>query len=127
MDQVKPARLSELFVLIAIYAAVLLATVALVFLAPVPSPWRSLVVLVPLGPAALVVRWEVRAFGQLDEMQLRHQIEALAWTFAISAALMLAYILLEAVGWPRLPMWVVFTATMLVRVACAWTQWLRYR
>ncbi len=127
MDEAKPAALSELFVLIGIYAAVLFAVVALVFYGPVPAPWRSLVVLIPLLPAAAIVRWEVRAFARLDEMQLRNQIVALGWTLAITAALMVAYILLEAVGWPRPPMWVIFTAMMLIRAGCSVTQALRYR
>ena len=127
MDQVKPARLSGLFAWIAIYAVTLIATVALVFLLPVPPPWRSIVVLVPLLPALGIVRWETRAFAQLDEMQLRNQVTGFAWAFAITAIAMTAYILLDAVGWPRPPMWVIFTAMMLVQVACSWTQYLRYR
>ncbi|HEX5183469.1 MAG TPA: hypothetical protein VFW19_09995 [Allosphingosinicella sp.] len=127
MVQAKPATLGALLALIFIYMAVLVGTVALVFLAPVPPPWRSIVVLIPLLPAAAIVRWELRAFARLDEMQLRNQIVALGWTFAISAALMMTYILLEAVGWPRLPMWVIFMAMMLIRVACSWVQWLRYK
>ncbi|HEY1604582.1 MAG TPA: hypothetical protein VGF77_03185 [Allosphingosinicella sp.] len=127
MDQARSATLGALLALLGIYGAVLAGTVALVFLAPVPPPWRSLVILVPLLPVAAIARWEVRAFARLDEMQLRNQIVALGWTFAISAALMMTYILLEAVGWPRLPMWAIFMSMILIRVACSWVQWLRYR
>ena len=127
MDQARPATLNELLVLLGIYVVVLGAVVVAVFFGPVPAPWRSLVVLIPLLPAAAIVRWEVRAFSRLDEMQLRNQIAALAWTFAISAALMMAYILLEAVGWPRLPMWAIFMAMMLIRAGCSVVQSLRYR
>lgn len=127
MDRTKPASMGELFLLIAIYAAVLFAVVGLIFFAPVPPPWRSFVVLIPLLPAAAIVRWEVRAFARLDEMQLRNQMVALVWTFAITAALMVAYILLEAVGWPRPPMWVIFTLMMLIRAGCSVTQSFRYQ
>ena len=127
MGRAKPAALGELFVLLVIYIAVLVGVVLLVFLAPVPPPWRSLVILIPLLPAAALVRWEVRAFARLDEMQLRNQVVAFVWTFALSAALMMAYILLEAVGWPRLPMWAIFMAMMLIRSGCSLTQWYRYR
>ena len=127
MNRVKPAGSGELFVLLGIYIAVMIAAVALVFVARVPAPWRSLVILVPLLPAVAIVRWEVRALSALDEMLLRNQIVALVWTFAISATLMAAYALLEAVGWPRLPMWVVFMTMMLIRSGCSLTQWRRYR
>ncbi len=127
MQTAKPADMNELFVWLGLYIVVLLAVVALVFFAPVPPPWRSLVVLIPLLPAAAIVRWEVRAFSRLDEMQLRNQAFAFVWTFGISAALMMAYILLEAVGWPRLPMWAIFTGMMLVWSSCSIVQWLRYR
>ena len=127
MDRAKFPALGELLLLLGIYFVVLAAVIALVFFGPVPSPWRSLVVLIPLLPAAALVRWEVRAFSRLDEMQLRNQIVALVWTFAISAALMAAYILLEAVGWPRLPMWATFMAMMLIRAGCSVVQSLRYR
>ena len=127
MQPAKPARLSELLVLLGLYVIVLFATVEAVFLVPVPPPWRSLVVLIPLLPGAAIVRWETRAFAQLDEMQLRNQIVALAWTFAITGVLMAAYILLEAVGWPRPPMWIVFMTMIGIRVACSCIQQLRYR
>lgn len=127
MGRAKPAALGELFVLLVIYIAVLVGVVLLVFLAPVPPPWRSLVILIPLLPAAALVRWEVRAFARLDEMQLRNQVVAFVWTFALSAALMMAHILLEAVGWPRLPMWAIFMAMMLIRSGCSLTQSYRYR
>jgi hypothetical protein len=119
--------LNGLFALLAIYAIALFAALGAVFLIPVPAPWRSLVVLIPLLPAAALVRWETRALVQLDEMHLRNQIVAIAWAFAITAMLMVAYILLEAVGWPRLPMWIVFLAMMLIRSACSLFQWYRYR
>ena len=127
MQGVRTTGLSEMFVWLALYAVALFATLAAVFLIPVPAPWRSLVVLVPLLPAAGLVRWETRALVRLDEMQLRNQILALAWTFAITAMLMVAYILLEAVGWPRPPMWILFLVMMLIRSACSLLQWFRYR
>lgn len=127
MNQAKPATLSELLLWLGVYAVVLVGTVALIFMLPVPPPWRSLLVLVPLLPGAAIVRWETRALRRLDEMQLRNQIVALASTFAITGVLMAAYALLEAVGWPRLPMWVIFMAMMLIRSACSLTQHFRYQ
>jgi hypothetical protein len=123
----KAVTASEMFVWLGLYVVVLLAAVAVVFLAKVPRPWPSLVMLVPLLPALGLIRWEARALRQLDEMQLHNQIAALAATFAISGVLMAAYALLEAVGWPRLPMWGIFLAMMLIRSACSLTQHFRYR
>ena len=126
MRETKTATPKELVLWLGVYAITLFAVAAAVFLIPVPPPWRSLVVLIPLLPGAGLVRWETRAFAQLDEMQLRNQLVALAWTFGITAVLMAAYILLEAVGWPRPPMWIVFTTMMLIRSACSLVQWRRY-
>jgi hypothetical protein len=116
-----------MFIWLGLYLVVLLAVVAVVFLTPVPAPWRSLVILIPLLPGLGLVRWETRYFARLDEMLLRNQLVALAWTFGITGMLMAAYILLEAVGWPRPPMWIIFMAMMCIRSACSVVQALRYR
>ena len=50
-----------------------------------------------------------------------------AWAFGILQVLMLAWALLETVGWQPLPMWVIFAVSQAVWVACIWTQLLRYR
>jgi hypothetical protein len=50
-----------------------------------------------------------------------------AWAFGAALFLMVAYALLEVVGWPRLPMYVPLILLSLIWTGCIWTQWFRYR
>ena len=109
------------------FFATLALAVILAFKVPGLAPWRSLVILLPLIPALGILRFTLRQFRRGDEMLRRHQLVAVAWAFGIVLVLMLAWTLLEAVGWPRLPMWVTFSIAQAVWVACIWKQLLRYR
>ena len=109
------------------YAAVLVVAVLAAFYLPTLAEWRSLLILLPLIPAAGLLRNTVRQFRLLDEMQLRHQLEGVAWAFGIVLFLMVAYALLEAVGWPRLPMWIALIALSSIWSVCTAVQHIRYR
>src|SRR5258708_29503693 len=110
-----------------VYAIVLILAVAVAFGVPSLGAWRTPIILLPLIPACGILRFTVRQFKRGDEMIQRHQLIAVAWTFGILQVLMVTYALLEAVGWPRLPMWLIFSAGQAIWVACIWTQVLRYR
>jgi hypothetical protein len=71
------------------------------------SPWRFVVVLLPL-PAVAAVVWALwRYVVESDEMQARIQLEALAVGVAIAVLLGFGYGQLESVGAPHLPwIWV---------------------
>lgn len=109
------------------YLAVLAAAVLVVFQVDGLGAWRSAIILVPLIPGAGLLHSTVRQFRKMDEMQVRKQLEAVAWTFGAALFLMVAYALLEGVGWPRLPIYVPLIAVTLIWTVCIWTQWLRYR
>lgn len=109
------------------FGAVLALAVFLVFQVPALGAWRSVIILLPLIPALGIFRFTLQQFGRGDEMLRRHQLVAVAWAFGALQLMMLAWALLEAVGWPHLPMWIIFAAGQAVWIVCIWTQLLRYR
>ena len=110
-----------------LYLATLAAAVLLVLRMPQLGPWRTPIILLPLLPAIGILRFTLRQFRRGDEMQRRNQLIAVAAAFGITLVLMIAYTLLEAIGWPRLPMWVDVVAMQAIWTVCIWTQILRYR
>lgn len=110
-----------------VYAVVLGLAVVTVFAMPELGNWRSAIMLLPLVPAIGLLHRTVRQFARMDEMQLRHQLEAIAWAFGAAVMLMVSYALLEVVGWPRLPMWVPLVVLQAVWIVCIWVQRLRFR
>jgi ethanolamine transporter EutH len=83
--------------------------------------------LLPLIPAFGILAWQVRMFRKMDEMQARHQLLAVVWAFAGTAAFSIAYALLEVVGWPRLPMFAIWMLMLSLWILSSWTQRIRYR
>lgn len=109
------------------FFALLAAALALVLGMPSLGAWRSAIILLPLIPAFGILRFTIHQFERGDEMIRRHQLIAVAWAFGIMIMLMIGYSLLEAIGWPRLPMWASLCAAQGIWIACIWTQVLRYR
>ena len=109
------------------YVAVLVAALAAVFSFPGLGAWRTPIILLPMIPAFGILRFAMRQFQRGDEMQRRHQLIAAAWALGIVLVLMISYALLEAIGWPRLPMWGILCVTQAIWIACIWTQVLRFR
>lgn len=109
------------------YSAVLAVAVFVAFKVDGSGGWRSAIMLVPLIPAAGLLRSTVRQFRRMDEMLVRKQLEAVAWAFGAALFLMVAYALLEAVGWPRLPMWIALIALSSIWSICTAVQHIRYR
>jgi hypothetical protein len=66
------------------------------------APWRYLVALLPVLPAAMVVLLIVRRLAQLDELQRRIQTEAFGFSLAATALITFAYGFLEGAGMPHL-------------------------
>jgi hypothetical protein len=66
------------------------------------APWRYLVAVLPVLPAAIVVLLIVRRVARLDELQRRIQTEAFGFSLGATALITFAYGFLEGVGMPRL-------------------------
>jgi 1,4-dihydroxy-2-naphthoate octaprenyltransferase len=109
------------------YAAVLAVAVLVVFTVPGLGPWSTVIILLPLLPALGILRFVMRQMERTDEMFRRNQLVAAAWTLGILLVAMIAWTLLEVIGWPLLPMWVNLCVAQGVWIACIWTQILRYR
>lgn len=92
---------------LAAYAAMLALSIWAV--GPDPEgPLDSLVLLLPMAPAAAMCWVVLRQLRRIDELQRRMQLEALAIAFAGTALLTFSYGFLEIAGWPRLSMFVVW-------------------
>lgn len=71
------------------------------------SPWRYLLALLPVLPAAYVLRAYIRFLGRLDELQQRIQLSAIAFAAGTTGMLTFAYGFLELAGFPHIPaIWV---------------------
>lgn len=95
---------------------VLLAVTIVGLNADVGQPLRSVVALLPMLPLALVPVAVVRLLRDLDELQRRIQLEALAVAFAAGSLLTLAYGFLQLAGAPALSwgfVWPVYGASWL--------------
>jgi hypothetical protein len=66
------------------------------------APWRYIVAVLPVFPAALVLSIFVRALTHLDEMQKRIQMQAFGFSLGATALLTFGYGFLEGVGLPHL-------------------------
>lgn len=62
------------------------------------SPWRYLVVLVPMIPGSIMALMLVRAIGKFDEMEKRIIIEAAAFSFVFTFLFTTSMSFLETVG-----------------------------
>ena len=110
-----------------LYLATLGVALAVALGMPGLGAWRVPIILAPLLPALGILSFVLRQFRGADEMQRRNQLIAVAAAFGITLFLMVAYSLLEAIGWPRLPMWANLIALHVIWTSCIWTQVLRYR
>jgi hypothetical protein len=65
------------------------------------SPWRIPVALAPVVPALFGLFAFLRFLGQMDELQRRIQLDAIAFGFGMTAVLTFAYGFLENAGFPH--------------------------
>jgi hypothetical protein len=72
------------------------------------SPWRFPAALLPMFPITLGLLAFLRFFGEMDELQKRIQLYALAFSFGATGLLTFSYGLLQNAGLPQVPFIAVF-------------------
>jgi hypothetical protein len=105
--QARNAYLKELSGALALYVVVLCSAIY-VARSMEGSLIRTILLLSPMVPIALVVWVIARAFRRMDEYVRLQSLEAVAISAAVTAGLSLTYGFLENVGFPRLSMFVVW-------------------
>jgi hypothetical protein len=98
----------ELWTALAVYGAMLIGSIQLLTHMDVARPWRDLIALSPILPAAATAWVVLRELRRMDELQRRIQLEALGFSFAGTAILTFSYGFLEGLGYPRLSMFTVW-------------------
>ncbi len=98
----------ELATTLVVYGLMLTGSIELLQHVSVASPWRDVVALCPMIPAAAVAWIVLRELRRMDELQRRIQLEALGFSFAGTAILTFSYGFLEGLGYPRLSMFTVW-------------------
>ena len=98
----------ELVTTLVVYGATLVGSIELLTHGDVARPWRDLVALSPMLPAAATAWIVLRELRRMDELQRRIQLEALGFSFAGTAILTFSYGFLEGLGYPRLSMFSVW-------------------
>ena len=66
------------------------------------APWRYVVAVLPVVPAALTLTIFVRALSRLDELQKRIQMQAFGFSLGATALLTFGYGFMEGAGMPHL-------------------------
>ena len=100
MNKTTQTRLIQFTGIIIFYAAMLLLSVRLMRILP-ESPWRFPIALLPMLPIGLGLLTFLRLFGDMDELQKRIHLDALAFSFGIIGPLTFSYGLLQNVGLPQ--------------------------
>jgi len=100
--------LKELAATLLVYGAMLFGSIELLTHVQVARPWRDLVALSPMLPAAATAWVILRELRRMDELQRRIQLEALGFSFAGTAILTFSYGFLEGLGYPKLSMFSVW-------------------
>ena len=114
--------LKELTTALVVYGAMLIGSIELLTHVDVARPWRDLVALSPMLPAAAMAWVILRELRRMDELQRRIQLEALGFSFAGTAILTFSYGFLEGLGYPKLSMftvWPILAALWIVGLVLA--------
>ena len=98
----------EMVTTFVVYGVVLVGSIELLTHVDVARPWRDLIALSPMLPAAATAWVVLRELRRMDELQRRIQLEALGFSFAGTAILTFSYGFLEGLGYPRLSMFAVW-------------------
>ena len=93
---------------LAAYGVLLVGSIELLTHVAIASPWRDLIAMCPMFPAATVAWIVLRELRRMDELQRRIQLEALGFSFAGTAILTFSYGFLEGLGYPKLSMFTVW-------------------
>ena len=100
--------LKELAATLLVYGAMLFGSIELLTHVQIARPWRDLVALSPMLPAAATAWVILRELRRMDELQRRIQLEALGFSFAGTAILTFSFGFLEGLGYPKLSMFSVW-------------------
>jgi hypothetical protein len=112
----------ELAATLVVYGVMLVGSIELLTHLDIARPWRDLVALSPMIPAAASAWVILRELRRMDELQRRIQLEALGFSFAGTAILTFSYGFLEGLGYPRLSMftvWPVLAVLWIIGLALA--------
>ena len=100
--------LKELTATLVVYGVLLIGSIELLTHVDVARPWRDVIALSPMLPAATMAWVILRELRRMDELQRRIQLEALGFSFAGTAVLTFSYGFLEGLGYPKLSMFTVW-------------------
>lgn len=92
----------EFLTAMAAYVIVLPLSIVLIIASPHSAWWRILLALAPVVPVLFGMRAFIRFFSRMDELQRRIQLEALAFSFGVTAIVTFSYGLLVYVGFPSI-------------------------
>ena len=98
----------ELTAALLVYGLMLVGSITLLMHVDVARPWRDVIALSPMLPAAAMAWVVLRELRRMDELQRRIQLEALGFSFAGTAILTFSYGFLEGLGYPKLSMFTVW-------------------
>ena len=104
MDDARRQYNKRMTLALVVYAVILAASGALTSMYP-DALWRFPVAVTPMGPFLYGIVSYVRYLRQVDELQQRVSLEALAIAFGATAAITFCYGFLEHVGLPHINWW----------------------
>ena len=105
----------ELAASLALYAVLLFGSITLLQHATLASPWRDATALSPMLAFPAIFWAVLRQLRSLDELQLRIELEGLAFAFAGTAMLSFGYGFLEGTDWPRQSMFWILPLMVVLR------------
>lgn len=94
------AYLLEFWAAMAAYVVVLPVSIVLIIASPPAAWWRIPLALAPVVPVLFVLRAFLRFFRRMDELQRQIQLEAFAFSFAVTGVVTFSYGCLVYVGFP---------------------------
>ena len=131
MNPVKKRYLREFFISVAAYIIVLIISFSgdgrLITTLITTEPWFYIALsLAPIVPIIFLIIAFLRYLNDLDELQQRIQLHAIAFTLGIIIVATFTCGLLENVGFPQLSYIWIFPATTLLWVLAVWYYSRRY-
>jgi len=102
----------EFLTAMAAYVVVLPISIVLIIASPSSAWWRIPLALAPVIPILFALRAFLRFFRRMDELQRRIQLEAFAFSFAVTGIVTFSYGCLVYVGFPTIS-WVYILPLMI--------------
>ena len=109
-----------------VYAGVLFSAILLIKGHP-DAWWRFPIAVAPVVPVSFGITAVMRRMRAMDELQQRIQLEALAFSFMVTAVLTMTYGFLQIVGFPSLNWTWVFPLMVGLWGIGQWVAGRRYR